>query len=330
MVTVDKVFIINLAHRKDRLETLLSKIQACSWPFPVPEIFPAYDGNVIGCPPEFTSGNGAYGCRQSHLGVLTKCLMEGVETVLVLEDDADILPDFGSKWKSFIPDVPSNWRGIMLGGEHMIVPLDIPNTSKVKLVQYTQRTHAYIARSVYQKSLHKRWGCSTVHIDWRMQDWQKTQSVYCPTNFLIGQCGGKSDISGRTDPPQWWNKNSTDYKPTYVVHLTAPRDVVTKLRVQGFHTGYWRDPVSDFDMGLIKIFGRGNNDIALQLRNWLIELEREAASWRGTVAVWHPNASIEQLIDVFTNRTVITINADSIETAMQQWMKQTNNAPVRG
>lgn len=234
MVMVERCYIINLKRRPDRLRAILAKIDATDWPFPKPIIFEAIDGDKVGVPPEFTQGGGAYGCRCSHVAILQKCLMEDVESVLILEDDADIRPWTGAACRSFLQQVPGDWQGIMLGGQHHAPP--IPIRPGLVRVRYAQRTHAYIARGVYMKALQKRWGNATVHIDWLMENWQERYIVYAPEKWLIGQCGGRSDIRGEEKPAEWWNEADTT-GPLFLIE--APAEVITALRPLGFS-----DPVN--------------------------------------------------------------------------------------
>jgi hypothetical protein len=326
MIAVDRAVIINLKRRPDRLAVLQGKLAACSWPFPQPEVFEAIEGNTVGVPADFKQGGGAFGCRQSHVFVLSRALMDRVGSVLVIEDDADILTDFGQQWAQFAPLVPDDWEGIMLGGQHHKAP-DVVSAGLVH-VTYAQRTHAYIARGRYLRELCRRWAQVTVHIDWVMRDWQHQYRVYAPARWVIGQAGGKSDICGRVQSPQWWNQDGGSRKESpYVCLLKAPRPVMEGLRGQGFHGGNWRDKTTDLDNGLIKIYGTGADPVP-GLRDWCAAIAREAASFSGTVTIWHPLATIDQARAANPDKTVIQIDAGDVETALHLWSEATANAPV--
>jgi hypothetical protein len=326
MLEIDRAVIINLKRRPDRLAILRSKIDACSWPFPQPEIFPAFEGNTVGVPEEFRQGGGAFGCRQSHVCVLGRALMDGVGSVLVLEDDADILPTFGREWSAFRELLPPDWEGIMLGGQHHKTPEAV--ATGVVHVTYAQRTHAYVARGRYLRELCRRWAHTTVHIDWTMANWQHQFRVYAPDRWLIGQSGGKSDICGRIQAPQWWNPDGGSRRESpYIVLLKSPRPVAEAMRAQGFHSGNWRDKATDLDHGLIKLYGTGGDPVA-GLRQWCEAIAREAASFAGTVTVWHPLATIEQVRAACPDKNVLLIEAGDVETALSLWTQATADAPV--
>lgn len=325
MINVERCYVINLKRRPDRLEVLRQKLVACHWPFQEPVVWEAIEGDKVGVPPDFTQGGGAFGCRQSHVAILARCLMDDVSGgVLVLEDDADLLPDFGQQWPQFASLVPDDWEGVMLGGQHHTPPETLqPGLVKVR---YAQRTHAYIARGRYLRELHRRWANATVHIDWTMKDWQHQFRVYGPERWLVGQAGGKSDICGRVQSPQWWNPDGGGRKPSpYVVLLRAPKAVAQALRGQGFHQGNWRDQQTDMDNGLIKLFGLGASpaDQVRMLRDWHQTLQAEADSFSGTVTVWHPQATGDLLSEAVPGKTVVTIEADTVSAALDQWRAAT-------
>ena len=46
----DRVVVVNLKRRPDRLACLKTALRDCSWPFQQPIVFDAVDGNVVPCP----------------------------------------------------------------------------------------------------------------------------------------------------------------------------------------------------------------------------------------------------------------------------------------
>lgn len=414
---VDRCYIINLKRRPDRLRAILEKIAATDWPFPEPIIFEAIDGDRVGVPPEFTQGGGAYGCRCSHVAILQRCLMDDVESVLVLEDDADIKPWTGAACREFLKRVPPDWQGIMLGGQHHAEPIRIaPGLARVR---YAQRTHAYIARGVYMRALQRRWGNATVHIDWLMENWQERYLVYAPEKWLIGQAGGRSDIRGAEKPPEWWNdayhgplfvveappmvlealrdagfcdraaidpqspenglrelaqacasgllpmvaakpdlteatlrihwqgpiirlsgqsyaevieQIPPEYRPPVrrpktstkspVVILRCPRCVMEQLRLQGFHTGYFRDEVTGTDRGLMDIVAEGLS--RQRLARWLAVIVAEADRDGMVPTIWHPAAEIDpDLVKALTTRPVLGLQGENPQTILREFIHAT-------
>lgn len=306
----ERVYVINLKRRPDRLREFRARLAKCDWPFAEPIVYPAIEGDKVGVPREFTQGGGAYGCRMSHLRILQDCLMEDVESVLILEDDADLRPGFGAAWRDFYPRVPDDWDGIMLGGQHHASPDIVPEEiirldgqgekaaplprPGVLRVHYAQRTHAYGARRSYMRALQERWGNGTVHIDWMMRDWQHKQRVYCPERWMVGQAGGRSDIRGATKPAEWWTSASGD-EP--VVLLRATRPVMEGLQRIGWHGGFDRDPKTGIDVGLPRCFDPHLPEPEQRtcLTRWLWAIQSECLANRAICTVWHPRASLDAI-----------------------------------
>jgi hypothetical protein len=160
------------------------------------------------------------------------------------------------------------------------------------------------------KSLLNLWYTCSVHIDWAMGDWQRGWNVYCPMpDFIMGQAGGKSDISGQTNRAQFWNSPSS----APVVHLSCPLGVMQRLRGRGLHTGYSRDE-HDIDTGLNDVV-RSRNKVG-QLSRWLDSLAWEAASQEGTVVcVYHPDITIEDVRDAHKGE-VIEVKGETVEECL--------------
>jgi len=305
----ERVYVINLKRRPDRLRAFWARLERYGWPFKRPEVYPAIEGDKVGVPPEFTQGGGAYGCRMSHLRILQDCLMDDVQSVLILEDDADITEGFPERVAEFLAKEPSDWEGIMLGGQHPAppIPTEIPGVVRVR---YAQRTHAYAARPSYMKALRRGWGNATVHIDWLMRDWQHQHIVYAPDPWLIGQAGGRSDIRGAEKPPEWWISGSSRLPPGPVAVAMVDRPVLEEMIRFGFHPGHERDE-DGIDVGLKRIFADRRIDNSWderdsdqsekpntrpgtteQLRAWLEMIQAESVG--GLLpTVWHPNATVE-------------------------------------
>lgn len=288
----ERVYVINLVRRPDRLRAFRHRLDRYGWPFAEPIVYPAIEGDKVGVPAEFSQGGGAYGCRMSHLRILQDCLMEDVGSVLILEDDADITEGFPQRVEEFLRSVPADWEGIMLGGQHHAPPIrtDIPGVVRVR---YAQRTHAYAARPAYMLALQRRWGNGSVHIDWMMRDWQHQHIVYAPDPWLIGQSGGRSDIRGAEKPPEWWVSGSSSLPAGPVAVAIVERQVMDEMRRMGFHGGMTRDE-NGIDVGLQRIFANGMpaGERTSHLRRWLEMIQAEAVG--GLLpTVWHPQATIE-------------------------------------
>ena len=85
---VERCFLMNLDRRDDRLREWMQQLPQ-PWPFPDVERFAAIDGRRLATPEQWRAGNGAWGCYRSHLLILEKCLLEGIDSYVVFEDDAE-------------------------------------------------------------------------------------------------------------------------------------------------------------------------------------------------------------------------------------------------
>jgi len=316
-----RAFVINLRRRPDRKKAFFDRLAKADWPaeWPEVEVYDAIDGDQVGTPPEFQHGGGAYGCRMSHLRLLQDCLMQGVESVLVFEDDAELTPGVGPRIAEFCAAAPEDWEGLMPGGQHHQTPQPVPDHPDVVRVMNAQRTHCYIARGKYMKGLQERWGNSHQHIDWRMKDFHHRFRVYAPVGpdgkpqWLVGQCGGRSDVYKGPKPPEWWNEAKG---PEPLIVLNAPRQVMQDLRRHGFHSGMRRNG-EGLDVGLVEAYAAKTPDQRRQkLAAWVRCLNTEClGGWITTV--WHPRARLEDFRGLVTGK-LLEITADSVEEALEQ------------
>lgn len=308
----ERVEFINLKRRPDRLTNFRKLQTEKGWHLPDPRIFEAIDGNKVGVPDFYIAGGGAFGCRQSHISILERAIMDDVGTLLVLEDDVTWMSDGWDRLTDFMERVPKDWDQLMLGGQHLRNPEHVaPGIGKCR---NAQRTHAYAIRGRAMKDLLKLWYKCNTHIDHHMGPWQTNWKVYCPEPFVFGQDRGQSDISGANNPTKFWTPPSADAP---VVHLDAPKEVVHKLRGHGLHTGYDRDPETGYDVGLCEV---AQKPTANELRRWLEVILWETASEEGTVAtVWHKDIPAELVRKAHTN--VIEVKGDTVEECIQQLPK---------
>lgn len=212
--TFQKIYVINLDRRPDRWETFRKQIPS-DWPFCEIERVSAIDGKRVPSPTWWSSGNPAWGCYRTHLRLLEECMNKGVESVLLLEDDATFLPDFSKRVTEFLRHVPKDWGMLYLGGQHLHVKEHPPKpVNKHVYVPYNvNRTHAMALRGDTMKHVYKflhefsNWKKGN-HIDHWLgrfhQERNPKYPVYCPGQWLIGQGPGSSDISGREAPDRVW------------------------------------------------------------------------------------------------------------------------------
>lgn len=312
----DRIVLINLKRRPDRLANFRKLQSECGWPLPEVEIFPAVDGERVGCAMGFTEGHGAFACRQSHVHVLERAASDGVKNILVLEDDCTFEADAFDRLDAFLKLVPQDYAQLMLGGQssdQRLVTLVTPGLYRTK---NTQRTHAYCMNGNKIPSLLKIWWTCTGHIDHILPQFQIGNNVYQPGVFIFGQSGGKSDISGATNPPKYWLTPESPKKHpshTHILLLRAPRDVVDNL--PGFFRGNWLD-ANGYDMGQKEAAAAA--DPKPHLAKWISVVGPQAASMACVPLAWHPDLKALD-VRLATGRQVIEITASTVVEVQEKW-----------
>ena len=203
--TFERVYVINLPRRKERLEAFFQKIPA-DWPFRYPERYSAIDGGLATPPDWWKDGGGAWGCYKAHLRILEDCLSNEIESVLILEDDAVCIDGFTEKVQEFWKHLPDDWEMVYLGGQHIQENIGLPR--KVNDWVYKpfniNRCHCYgfrgrrmIERAYKHLNNFFEWKAPH-HVDHRLGELHKQMQtgLYVPKEWLVAQEEGQSDICG--------------------------------------------------------------------------------------------------------------------------------------
>lgn len=220
----DRVVVVNLARRPDRLERFWKSL--ADWPFKKPERFEALNGEAVGTPADWDKGAGAWGCLLSHRAVLDSAINDGVNSLLVLEDDAIPVANFGALAGEFLRNVPEDWDGLMLGAEHLQEPEAI--RLGVARCIASNRTHAYAVRGRFMRVLSQFWHNTTNdHCDIVLSSLMRHFKVYAPDPLLIGQDVGQSDVTGRREYLRFLSGEQKER-----IAGTDPRYLIEKLVVR--------------------------------------------------------------------------------------------------
>lgn len=206
----DRVLCVSLDRRQDRKDRFTSSLPS-DWPWLKPQFFRAISGAKVKHPQWWHQGGGAWGCYRSHCRILEDALMDGLESVLIMEDDATFCDDFPSRAERFFSAIPSDWEMAYLGGQHLKRPNQI--FDEYVVCRNVNRTHAYAARGKGIRKLYK-WLMNTKewhnrhHVDHHYGRIVQSGGVRCyaPAQWLCGQAGDeRSDVCGKPVHDRWWN-----------------------------------------------------------------------------------------------------------------------------
>ncbi|MBI1389927.1 MAG: hypothetical protein GC154_15915 [bacterium] len=211
----DHVVCINLDRRGDRWRRFQENVASAGWPFVEIERFSAVDGHKVPSPGWWRAGGGAWGCHQSHVRILQQAIQDGMQSLLILEDDAVLPQRFPEVIEAFLSRVPADWDAIMLGGQHLRPPEIVDEgTPEIVQVRNGNRTHAHALRGNYIKDAYRHL-CNypehaqrpRFHVDHRLGMLHESgkYKVYAPDPWMIGQANGRSDIAGDECSLRFWS-----------------------------------------------------------------------------------------------------------------------------
>ena len=191
----DKVFIINLDRRGDRMleiKTEMEKIGVKDY-----ERISAVDGQKL--TGNFKVAIGHVGCSLSHLNVVKLAKERGYKNYVVFEDDAVFCDNFQETFSEYLKQVPAGWDCLFFGGSH-VKGFHKVNDKVIKMNgSYT--THAMIINhTLYDKLIHI-WNTfhGTAEVDVALAKLHREHACYSFTKSLAWQRAGYSDILEKYD-----------------------------------------------------------------------------------------------------------------------------------
>lgn len=208
----ERIVVLNLPYKEDRKARLLGNIESTGIADPRSlKWITAISGDWMPPPAWWNAGNGAWGCAFSHVMAIAQAIMDKVDSLLILEDDATFAANSAELLERFSADWPKTWGQIYLGGQHLKDPKPV---SKHWLAAVNvNRTHCYAVHSsamakmtahcLYAPDYMARRGW---HIDHQLgiaherKDWP----VLAPKWWIAGQAADKSNISGKENRELWW------------------------------------------------------------------------------------------------------------------------------
>ena len=131
------------------------------------------------------------GNKKSHISLIKKCIEDGLDKVLILEDDFKIIESLDN-----LPEMPSDWDILYLGGD-LLRKLEPERDGWVRCV--TKRHHAYIVNLKNEKMISEMENClnknGKKYCDWMAERIHPIYRCYMLSPMRIIQYEDISDIT---------------------------------------------------------------------------------------------------------------------------------------
>jgi hypothetical protein len=207
----DKVYLLNCAHRTDRLERITKHLTDTGLAdMSRVIVYPAVQGRVTTTPEGWGAGPGAWGIYRTICRVMEDEMHGPGKTTFFLEDDAYFTPNALQVLNQVMQDVPDDWAQIYFGGQHRTRPVQVSQT--IWRGTSISRTHAHAMRNssmqdIYRYIVPTDKYAGSRHVDHIMEHGHQRRvwPVYCPGKWISGQDAGMSDISDGMNRRKIWN-----------------------------------------------------------------------------------------------------------------------------
>jgi GR25 family glycosyltransferase involved in LPS biosynthesis len=173
----DKVVVINLDRRKDRLEKVDAQLQELGITY---ERFSAIDAKALDIDP-------IQACKQSHIQVLE----ESVGKTLILEDDAYFMEGFNERFTEFIELLPKDWHIFYLGA--VLLNSERCNDIMVRAMD-TSSLHAYCVNPEFKEIALEQGRDYPEHIDVAYRLLHRQYRSYAAKPPMVKQYPSYSDL----------------------------------------------------------------------------------------------------------------------------------------
>lgn len=200
----DKVFLINLDRRQDRLENFKKEVEK----FNLGEFerFSAYDGNSL----DLTKYSphvkpGVIGLLQSNLSIIREAKKKNYKKIAIIEDDCFFTEEV-LNIENYFSVLPDNWDLLYMGGNHNTnwgyeSPIQI--NDKIIKLHHTFTTHFVVINETMFDVIENCIINTEEPIDTLYCNLQKKYNVYSFTPAIAHQLEGFSDIENNNVNYKW-------------------------------------------------------------------------------------------------------------------------------
>jgi GR25 family glycosyltransferase involved in LPS biosynthesis len=189
----DRIYVINLDRRPDRFKSFQKEID--KYGIKNVERFSAIDGSTIS-PINNKLLIGEIGILQSHLEIIKKCREDGLNNVLIMEDDV-YFSDEILKLDEYMESVPRDWEFLYFGGNHFYGKQPELINDKIIKLNYTVALQCVAINSSVFKVIESILPEMQKQVDTYYADLQNTFNSYGVYPNIAKQVAGLSDIQNK-------------------------------------------------------------------------------------------------------------------------------------
>jgi GR25 family glycosyltransferase involved in LPS biosynthesis len=189
----DRIYVINLDRRPDRFKSFQKEID--KYGIKNVERFSAIDGSTIS-PINNKLLIGEIGILQSHLEIIKKCREDGLNNVLIMEDDV-YFSDEILKLDEYMESVPRDWEFLYFGGNHFYGKQPELINDKIIKLNYTVALQCVAINSSVFKVIESILPEMQKQVDTYYADLQNTFNSYGVYPNIAKQVAGFSDIQNK-------------------------------------------------------------------------------------------------------------------------------------
>lgn len=201
----DKIYCVNLDRRPDKWQESQEEFE--KWGIKNVERFSAHDGKNLDSKP-FKIKPSELGLILSNVDIIRNCIENGIERLLILEDDCYFTEDV-TTLGNLLPQIPSDWDFFYFGGNHNAhkgVKAPERISDSVVRVHHTFSTHAVAINGRFLETMLSKIEQKTAPLDVMFTELQKIHNVYCFSPSIAFQRAGYSDIQLREMDYHRWIK----------------------------------------------------------------------------------------------------------------------------
>jgi len=201
--------------------------------------FSAIDGETIEKPSHWTHTAGAYGCLLSHVAVVSEARDSGAASILILEDDVILDPEFQEKFSRFIKEVPDDWDMLYFGALHKDEPVKI--SEHVARITKANSTFAYaLKRTIFDEFIALNARAEHV-LDMNSYLLQERFNCYCFMPNLAWVEAEYSDVQNRLERHWYLEKSLVLFGAEMDRLLSRTTIILTRSRDVEFFKRYYKE-----------------------------------------------------------------------------------------